>query len=137
LRRRLVDRRTGRFGRVTGGLELTRAGSSVRWFEEGRFEWNGAVVPVTRELLLAPDGDGWQVRFADGRPFHWWRPGEVVSHPCRADLYRGLISVDPSRRRLRVLWDVTGPGKDQRIVTRCVRVVSPAGRVPAVPRRPA
>jgi hypothetical protein len=117
----VLDRRTGRFGRVTGRLELTLVGSSVRWLEEGRLEWDGAVLPVTRELRLTPDEDGWQVRFADGRPFHPWRPGDVVTHPCRADLYRGVISADPLCRRLRVLWDVTGPDKDQRIITRCVR----------------
>jgi hypothetical protein len=121
LRRRLADRRTGRFGRITGRLELSRAGSAVRWLEVGRLEWDGAVFPVTRELSLTSDVDGWQVRFADGRLFHPWRPGAVVEHPCRADLYRGLIDVDARHTRLRVLWDVVGPGKEQRIVTRCRR----------------
>jgi hypothetical protein len=136
LARRVLDRRAGRFGRVTGRLELTLVGSSVRWLETGAFEWGGAVLPVTRELRLTPDADGWQVRFPDGRPFHPWRPGEVVEHPCRADVYRGLIDVDSACRRLRVLWDVTGPAKDQRIVTRCARTVSPAARVPAAASRP-
>jgi len=45
--------------------------------------------------------------------------GAPLVHPCRADLYRGVVSVD--RAQLRVLWDVTGPGKDVRLFTRCRR----------------
>jgi Family of unknown function (DUF6314) len=131
LRRRVVDRRTGRFGRVTGRLDLSPVGPRMHWLETGRLEWDGAVYPVTRELYLTLDEDGWQMRFADGRLFHPWRPGAVVEHHCRADLYRGLIDVDAQCARLRVLWDVTGPAKDQRIVTRCLRSVTRAGRGPA------
>jgi hypothetical protein len=40
-------------------------------------------------------------------------------------LYRGLVSVDAARQRMRVLWDVAGPGKEQRILTRCVRSSTP------------
>lgn len=125
LERRLVDRQIGGFGHVTGWLELTLVGSVVHWLELGELHWNGGRYEVTRELHIVPVEDGWQVRFADGREFHPWRPGELVEHPCRSDLYRGLINVDRESRRLRVLWDVTGPLKDQRIVTRCVRSISP------------
>lgn len=121
LHRRLVDRRAGRFGRVVGRLELTRVGSVVRWLELGELAWDTQRMQVTRELQIVPCGNGWEVRFADGRPFHGWRPGEVVEHRCRADSYRGLIDVDAGCTRLRVLWDVTGPEKSQRIITRCVR----------------
>jgi hypothetical protein len=126
LQRRLVDRRTGQFGRVSGWLELTLVGGVVHWLELGELEWDGRSFEVTRELHIVRAGDGWEVRFTDGRAFHPWRPGALVEHPCRADLYRGLVSVDVGHQRLRVLWDVTGPGKDQRIVTRCVRSLSPA-----------
>lgn len=121
LHRRLVDRRTGQFGRVTGRLDLSMAGSVVRWVERGRLLWDGGRFDVSRELHIAPDGEGWVVHFADGRVFHPWRPGEVVEHPCADDLYRGLVCVDPARTVVRVLWDVAGPSKDQRIVTRCRR----------------
>lgn len=125
LDRRLVDRQQGMFGRVHGWLELTLVGSVVHWLELGELFWRGASYEVTRELHIVPVADGWQVRFTDGRPFHPWRPGELVEHPCRSDLYRGLIKVDGARKRMRVLWEVTGPLKDQRIVTRCVRSLSP------------
>lgn len=134
LDRRLVDRRAGQLGHVTGRLELTLVGPNVRWFESGELAWDGELFQVSRELRIVPDGEGWAVRFTDGRLFHPWRPGQFVEHPCADDLYRGLISVNPTRARLRVLWDVTGPGKDQRIFTRCVRSLSP--EVPARRGRP-
>ena len=88
-------------------------------------------IEVTRELLITPDDDDgasgtWTVRFADRRPFHPWTPGLEVVHPCRADTYRGLVLVDRDATRLRTLWDVTGPAKDQRLLTRCLRSRSPA-----------
>jgi hypothetical protein len=126
LQRRLVDRRSGQFGRVSGWLELTLVGGVVHWLELGELEWDGRSFEVTRELHIVRSDERWEVRFTDGRAFHPWRPDELVEHPCRADLYRGLVRVDPSHQRLRVLWDVSGPAKDQRIVTRCVRSLSPA-----------
>lgn len=137
LERRLADRHGGGFGRVSGWLELTLVGAVVHWLELGELSWGGARYEVTRELHIMPDGAGWQVRFTDGRAFHPWRPGELVEHPCRQDLYRGLVKVDDERKRLRVLWDVTGPFKDQRIVTRCVRSISPAEPVRRGRRQPA
>jgi hypothetical protein len=116
LHRRLADRRSGQHGTVHGTLEIT---PELRWLEQGELSWDGALLPVTRELLIVADGGGWQVCFSDGRPFHPWRPGELVEHPCRADLYRGVVDVRGDR--LRVLWDVSGPRKNQRIVTRCYR----------------
>jgi Family of unknown function (DUF6314) len=136
LRRRLVDRRAGRFGTVTGWLELTLVGSVVHWLELGDLQWAGQVYEVTRELHIVRVGAGWQVRFPDGRLFHRWAPEKIVEHPCRADRYRGLIRVDRGRRRLRVLWDVTGPDKEQRIVTRCVRSLSPEVPTRYAARRP-
>ena len=96
--------------------------SQVRWFEQGQLEWDGRQLEVYRELRVVPDGDGWLVCFVDGRPFHPWIPGQSVQHQCRADLYRGVVAVDEDQRRLRMLWDVTGPAKDQRIASRCWRL---------------
>ena len=117
LARRTLDRRTRELGRMTGTLELVRDGDAVRWCERGTFRVAGQAFAASRELLLVPDGTGWAVCFADGRPFHPWQ--RRVEHPCNADVYRGLVDAAPGR--LRVLWDVTGPAKDQRILTRCRR----------------
>lgn len=122
LERRLADRRTDVIGRVSGTLALSPAGAGIRWLETGVLSWDGRSMEVFRELRLQADDDGWMVYFADGRPFHPWRPGQPVDHPCRADRYTGLVVVDRDRTRLRIGWDVLGPAKRQRILTRCYRL---------------
>jgi hypothetical protein len=119
LRRRVADRRAGRQGTVAGELRLSADGAGLVWQESGVLRWAGTGRPVTRTYLLRERADGWWVLFADGREFHPWRPGEPVTHPCRADVYTGLVTVDGDR--MRMLWDVRGPGKDQRLVTRFSR----------------
>jgi hypothetical protein len=126
LTRRIVDRRTasGRpaFGRVTGTLTLAASSDGeVAWCERGTLSWAGQQLPVFRNLRIVHGGAGWTVCFEDGHEFHPWQPGAPLVHPCRADTYRGVVDVDGSRRLLRVLWDVTGPSKDARLFTRCVR----------------
>lgn len=128
LRRRVVDRRAGGFGTVAGELVLSAVDGGVRWAETGVLRWDGRTVPVSRTLLVR---DG-HVYFADGRPFHPWRPGEPVVHPCGADVYTGLVVVDRGGTRLRTLWDVRGPVKDQRLVTTCTRLIwGPPAATPA------
>jgi hypothetical protein len=119
LRRILVDRRTATTGRVTGLLTLQRTTRGLRWSESGQLSWLGQTLPVSRVYGLAEEADGWWMTFEDGRRFHPWRPGERVVHDCAADVYRGVVDVTPSR--LRTVWDVTGPTKSQRIVTRFQR----------------
>ena len=127
LDRRIIDRDgpQRRFGRVQGTLTLTvRDDGVVDWREQGELAWNGQLLAVSRTLHVVRTGTGWTVHFDDGREFHPWRPGAPVVHPCRADTYCGLVSVDPDRARLRVVWDVTGPAKDRRLFTRCTRTVT-------------
>lgn len=119
LARRVADRRTGQQGTVRGSLVIAADDDGLRWEERGTLTWAGADHPVRRVYLLRERGDGWWVEFEDGREFHPWRPGAVVSHPCRADVYSGLIDVDGDR--IRTCWDVRGPGKEQRLVTRLYR----------------
>jgi hypothetical protein len=115
----VADRLAGRQGTVTGELTVTADGAGLRWHERGTLRWAGVDRPVTRTYRLREHADGWWVEFADGRPFHPWRPGERVTHPCRADVYCGLVTVDGDT--VRTLWDVRGPAKDQRLVTRLTR----------------
>ena len=107
---------------MDGTLELRLDDDHVRWVEHGTLSWDGQRLEVTRELRIVPRVEGWLVCFADGREFHPWAPGRLVTHPCRADTYRGVIDAEPPAGRLRVLWDVTGPAKDQRLFTRCRRL---------------
>lgn len=124
LARRLNDRRARQHGTVRGVLRLRRAGEDVEWAENGTLSWQGSDIAVFRHYLLRRGDGGWWVLFPDGRPFHPWRPGSWVEHPCAADTYRGLVTVDSSLR-WRTLWDVDGPEKSQRIVTRLARSPAP------------
>ncbi len=110
-------------GCVHGEVTITRAaaGPELSWHEEGLLHWAGQTYPAQRDQLLSPGADGWWMSFADGSPFHPWRPGEPVTHLCRADLYTGVI-VQPAPDRLRVGWSVTGPAKDHRYDSRLRRL---------------
>lgn len=129
-RRRLADLPTGRFGSAEGTLTL----DPVRrvWSESGQLTWSGRRAPMRRTMGFAFFAGEWWMTFADGRAFHPWRLGEVVEHPCRSDVYRGLLVLDRAADRPRIGWDVTGPGKHQRIITLYQRVDGAA--VGGVPR---
>lgn len=118
--RRIDDRAGRRRGTVSGSstLELEPDGR-VRWSEEGKLVWPGeAPLPVRRTLRVEPRDEGWFVTFEDGSEFHPWRPGQVVEHPCRADLYRGLIHEPAAGSRgWSVVWECVGPGKDYTMTT--------------------
>jgi uncharacterized protein DUF6314 len=116
LNRRMTDRRTGQIGCFHGVLTIT---DSMQWIEEGSMTWGDYHGPATRNLLLRKENGDWWMHFADGRPFHPWRIDEPVDHPCGEDRYRGLISLD--RDRMRIRWDVLGPHKDLRIDSRLRR----------------
>ncbi|MGN6333357.1 MAG: DUF6314 family protein [Motilibacteraceae bacterium] len=121
LDRTVLDRRSGLRGCVHGSLVVTDEGERLRWAERGTLRWDGREVPVERTYLLVPGSSGGvpEVLFADGRPFHPWRPGEWVEHPCAEDLYRGLVT--GHRERVRLVWEARGPAKDQRLVSRLRR----------------
>lgn len=120
LNRRVLDRRAGRSGCVHGQLSITLAEAGVDWEETGQLTWDGRVVPVSRSLRLRPGEGGWWMFFADGRPFHPWRLGIEVVHECGPDTYRGTVTVaaEDGQARMRTVWSVTGPRKDQLLVTR-------------------
>jgi hypothetical protein len=121
--RTVGDERAGRTGRFDGVAEFAPApgrGNEVAWRESGRLRLDGYDGPAHRELALVPAGDAWEVRFADGRPFHALdlTTGRcAVAHDCGADRYDGELRV-AGPDELVVRWDVTGPGKAQRIESR-------------------
>ncbi len=115
LARRLVDRQAGLFGRAHGTLRIRPDGDGLSWHEAAELHWAGRTLPVYRDLRLVRLDGQWWTTFDDGRPFHPWLLGEPVVHPCAADTYRGRLELDDGR--LRILWDVRGPAKRQRILT--------------------
>jgi hypothetical protein len=97
---------------------------TVIWHEAGRLRFGGHDGPATRTLRIEPQaGGGWQVCFADRRPFH---PLDLATghweatHLCGADLYRGCYRVE-HRDRLSVTWRISGPRKDDVIASRYER----------------
>jgi len=118
--RDLADLRTGRTGRFTGTLHVTASDAGYSWREQGELTWGEYTGTAGRVLRLTRHDGEWWMCFADGRLFHPWRPGGEVVHPCVADVYRGTIVLQ-NPDRFEVTWDVTGPAKRQRIVSRMSR----------------
>lgn len=117
LARVVVDRRSGERREVVGTATLVaESAERVRWSETGTMTWPGHEVEVQRTLYVDRHGEGWLVRFEDGRPFHAWAVGAEVEHACAPDHYRGRI--DPpsgAPRSWTVVWEAEGPQKDYRM----------------------
>jgi Family of unknown function (DUF6314) len=110
-------------GRFRGRAEFAPDGTEVRWIESGRLELGTYAGPARRELHIVPAGAAWEVRFADGRPFHRLDLSAgacTLHHPCGDDRYDGELAVlGPDEFRLR--WRVRGPRKAQQLDARYVR----------------
>ena len=119
LSRVVDDRLSGERRDVRGTVVLElESPDRVRWSEAGTMTWGGRSVPVSRTLFIDRAGDGWFVRFEDGRDFHPWAIGVRVDHPCSPDHYQGLIEVegDPVVA-WNVEWRAAGPEKDYVMTT--------------------
>jgi hypothetical protein len=111
-------------GRFDGTATFTPDGGALAWSETGRLRLAGYDGPARRALRIVPGPDGWEVRFADGRPFHRLELGPAtapVEHLCREDLYTGVYAVE-GHDAFSVRWRVRGPAKDQRLAGRYVRL---------------
>lgn len=111
-----VDRAiNGRAHAFTGTARFTREDADrTRWEETGHLVLDAYSGPASRTLRIARHADGYDVSFADGRPFHALdlASGRCdAEHPCGADLYRGTYLIE-SDDAFRVVWHVEGPRKD-------------------------
>jgi hypothetical protein len=106
-------------GGFAGTATFTPVGGTLEWHEHGRVHLEGYEGEAYRDHVIVPDGDAWEVRFDDGRPFHPLdlRSGHAeVVHLCGPDTYRGRYDItEPDR--FNVVWAVTGPGRADTIVT--------------------
>jgi Family of unknown function (DUF6314) len=110
-------------GRFEGTATFARRDGGLTWHEHGRLRLARYDGPGRRDLLLDRDGAGWQVRFADGRPFHRLELTDgtcAVEHRCGRDVYAGAYAVT-GRDSFEVRWRVRGPAKDQRLIARYER----------------
>jgi hypothetical protein len=121
LTRQVHDEQAGLSGTAFGKLTLAAEGDQIVWREQGTLLWNGSQLRFSRSYRLRRGDDGWWLDFADGRPFHAWRPGHPVHHPCGPDHYQGLIVID-GPDEWHTLWDLRGPDTTQRISTRLTRL---------------
>jgi hypothetical protein len=114
-------------GTFAGEATFTRGpGDTVRWVETGRMTLGRYDGPAARTLEIVPDGEAWEVRFADGRPFHRLdlRDGRcALDHPCGDDRYRGEFAVN-GPDAFTIDWRVSGPAKAQRLRGRYERATS-------------
>jgi hypothetical protein len=110
-------------GRFEGTATFAAGPGGLRWSEVGRLRLGRYDGLARRELRIVAAGDGWEVRFADGRPFHpldLAAGAAAVEHLCGADRYSGELAVEGADAFV-VRWRVRGPGKDQRLAGRYVR----------------
>jgi hypothetical protein len=129
LSRRIIDRRAGIVGRLSGHAQFEPDELGLGYDESG-------VVSYGHHEGLAHQSYHWdirendlvEVRFKDGRLFHQLdlTDGSVaVDHQCAADHYRGEFRVVTQNRWIS-FWQITGPRKD-------LTLVSLFRRVPAIP----
>ncbi|MDJ0353286.1 DUF6314 family protein [Pseudarthrobacter sp. PH31-O2] len=126
--RSLLDRSNGTRGTFTGVVSFKGSGDGggLRFREEGTAVWASAghgpfSGKASREYLLRRTGtpDTMDMFFPDGRPFHRMGFGPQTSrdqHWCDPDRYRVSYSKG-GPDDFSYQWDVTGPAKDQRLVS--------------------
>lgn len=119
LTREIEDRRGGVTGRLEGTCRWLRDAQGLRQEEEGLLAMGkGPALQARRVYLWRAAGDGIEVTFEDGRPFHRLGPGRLTDrHLCDPDTYDVSYDVaqwpDWTQR-----WRVTGPRKDAVILSR-------------------
>jgi hypothetical protein len=121
--RRIEDRLAGRIVAGAGQALLAGDGAGgLRYDETLTLHHGGPERPLTgvRTYLWAQAGDHVEVRFSDGRRFHRFALGVAITgdvHDCAPDRYAGRY--DFARwPDWQVQWEVAGPRKNYRMVTR-------------------
>jgi Family of unknown function (DUF6314) len=119
---RAVNGVPGAFVGIADFVEL--CDGTMRWHESGRLRLDQFDGRACRTLIIVATDDGHEVRFDDGRAFH---PLDLstghteVVHLCGADRYHGIYSCgEPGE--LHVCWNVIGPGRDDEIISRYLRL---------------
>lgn len=113
---RVIDHGDGTRAVFAGMAMFRRDGDGLAYIEEGQLRI-GTATPITARQSYRWDS-GLIVRFPDGRLFHTVpEHGGAVHHFCDPDTYAGHY--DFSRwPGFSVAWQVTGPRKDYRMVSR-------------------
>ena len=120
----IEDHRAEQTSRFEGTARIAVAQSGAEYVEIGTLIMNDMRFEAERRYLWRGQGARIAVAFADGAPFHDFDPvlgGQATEHLCGEDMYRGGYDVSgwPSWA---VTWDVSGPRKDYRSITRYHRL---------------
>ena len=121
LAREIDDHLTGDSGSLAGLARITAMPDGFLYREDGQLSLPGRPpFTATRSYLWQANGAGRiDVFFDDGRPFHSFAltRGAQAAHFCDPDTY--LVEYDFSRwPRWKTTWDVTGPRKGYRMISR-------------------
>ena len=124
LARRIDDRLAGRSGTFTGSATFTPDAEGLTYDETGSLTLGDAPpLTATRRYLWRQDGPRITVLFADGRAFHSFDPASTTAeagHWCDPDTYH--VTYDfAGWPDWTATWDVAGPRKDYRMVSRYCR----------------
>jgi hypothetical protein len=115
---RVINQGAGRFDGRARFLPDPESPAALVWHEHGRLRLGAHDGPAERTLRIEPAAPGgWEVRFADGRPFHRLDLAGgscAATHLCGADIYSGRYEIQ-SAVRFTVTWRVAGPHKDDLI----------------------
>ncbi|HVJ34260.1 MAG TPA: DUF6314 family protein [Terriglobia bacterium] len=127
LSRRIIDRRSGLAGRLSGKVVFRPDAAGFIYEETGILTYGAYEGQASQSYHWDLDPvDGAAVRFRDGRLFHLLhldRGAVAVQHLCAADLYRGRFRLVTDRCWLS-RWQVRGPRKDQIILNRYRRATT-------------
>jgi hypothetical protein len=120
LSRRILDRRAGLIGRMSGTVHFTPDQDGLNYTETGTMTYGAHRGPAsqTYRWVMLEDGQV-EIRFKDGRLFHPLdlRQGMmVVDHQCADDHYRGRFRMITANRWFS-RWQIAGPRKDVTIVS--------------------
>jgi hypothetical protein len=120
LSRRIIDRRAGIIGRLSGTAQFQPDQTWLSYEESGHLRYGGHSGMASQSYRWGILDNGQiDVCFKDGRLFHRLDLSEgmaMVDHQCAADHYRGFYRL-LSEDRWVASWHVTGPRKDLTLVS--------------------
>jgi hypothetical protein len=120
LSRRIIDRRAGITGRLSGTAQFEADQTWLNYTESGLLSYgshSGLASQSYRWHIL--ENGQIDVCFKDGRLFHRLDLSEgmaIVDHQCAADHYRGFYRLLGEDRWV-ASWHVTGPRKDVTLIS--------------------
>ncbi|KMW57160.1 hypothetical protein AIOL_002121 [Candidatus Rhodobacter oscarellae] len=117
--REIDDHLTGQKGRFEGAALFAPVADGLLYSENGVLSLGGQEMRAERRYLWRESGQGAQLLFADGRPFHFVDltiPQPEASHDCPPDWYE--VAYDfTAWPNWHATWHVTGPRKDYTMVS--------------------